>query len=179
MKVKNSTIQGLAQLGVAGITYLTAPVEDAYKVYKFKKALIKANAAIDEQRQDIVKSALSEEELNKAGEYEKARAEKKGGKDFSTDACSAEEYESIMKKFREKASPLIDELLKDETDLDVKLVSFNTYFALKQENNKDEKHPLLPDALDELLAGILWNDPEDKEEEKKEEEQSAAAEPAA
>lgn len=177
MKVANSTIQALCQLGVVNITYLSAPTEQAYKVYKFKKELTKANAAIDEQKSDIVKNSLPEDELLKAQAYEREKSAAKGGDDFNAKECTAEEYKELMKKFTGHANPLLEGLYKDETELDLKLVPFETYFALKQENNKGEK-PLLPDALDEVLAGILWDDPDKAKEEKKKEEKAVEETPA-
>ena len=57
MKLKNSTIISLANAGLLNTTEHDVPAADAYKAYKFRKAVEKAFNAIAEKDRELPKTA--------------------------------------------------------------------------------------------------------------------------
>lgn len=157
MKLKNSTILALVQLGIQGTTEHDVPVKDAYKAYAFRHAIEKANKDLDEKRQGLVKSAG----IEKPDEFDKRMKELREMK------SRTKEQEAEMSEMTEKLSKfneLYKELLEDETELEgVKVMSYESYHALAKENRGKEGKPDIFSLMAGELEGILWKAPEGEE----------------
>lgn len=151
VKMKYADLAAVAQRGVLSVDNSSLEVEDGYKVFRTLRALREAAKTFDEQKAEIVKSRVSEEELGKAQEYE--RAGDKGAEGLMT----KEDYTKVIAKLNE-ANRLVAKLLEDEVEVEVRPVSFKSYFALKKAN-KDA----LKTDMDMVLEGVLWQDDEGKE----------------
>ena len=153
MKVKNSLILSLAQTSVLDIDYTRIPAKHAYKVFKFKRELGKAYKELEEQRSQIIKNALGDD-YDKVAEYESARQ----SGDSKKTVLNETSYKKLIEEMFVKAGPMLEELYNEEVDLPLATIPFETYFVLKVEN-KD----ICTDRVDQLLAGILFDDGENKE----------------
>ena len=108
MKLKNQTILDLVNNGLLNTTEHDVPAADAYKAYKFRKAIEKACNAIVEKDRDLPKAAGIED-----------------GKE------STEEQKARVAELRAA-------LYNDETELDGNIVpmSWESFHALSNENRK-------------------------------------------
>lgn len=156
MKLKNSTILALVQLGIQGTTEHDVPVKDAYKAYAFRHAIEKANKDLDEKRQGLVKSAGIEDGQKFDERMKELREMKSRTKEQEAEMS---EMTGKLSKFNE----LYKELLDDETELEgVKVMSYESYHALAKENRGKEGKPDIFSLMAGELEGILWKAPEEE-----------------
>lgn len=149
--MKNADIVALVNGGIQNITSVTLPAAQAYKVYKFKRAIEAAYNAIVDSHKDILKQAGIED----LQEFQKRYKELSDIKE-RTESEQAE-FESLVKK-DENAGKLVAELYEDTTELDVKAIPFEDWHNLQAEN-KDIK---VLTYLEPQLEGLLWIAPQEE-----------------
>ena len=166
--IRNGEIVSLVNMGILNVDYSSVDGAQAYKVYRFLRDLRKAAQDIEEQRGELVRRHVSEEELKKAQAYEAALKEKKepemSGEDYRAVAyeaalkekkepeMSGEDYRAVIAKLSE-AGKEVAALMNDTTDIDVRPVPFEEYFKLKKANRE-----LFRPSVDMALEGVLWKD---------------------
>lgn len=143
MTLKNHIIIALVNSGLLSTTEHDVPAKDAYKAYKFRKAIGKAFNELLEKEKDFPKLAGVED-----------------GK---------EPTEEQAKRITE----LRVEMLNDESDLgDIKTMGYESYHILANENRRttvpiqdgDKVVNRIVDifqAFQEALEGVLWEAPEE------------------
>lgn len=146
--IKNGSIIQLVNLGILDIDYSCVEPENGYKVFKTLRSIKNAAKEIDEQRAEIVKQHITDEELTKMRQY--AAAKDKSGEGI----ISQEEYAAGTEKL-DAATNEIAHLFEDDTKIDVRPIPFTSYFSLKKANKEK-----MNNAVDELLEDILWKDEE-------------------
>lgn len=149
--MRNADIIRLTEGGIQNIATTTLPAAQAYKVYKFKRAVEKAANAIIEAHKDILKQAGIED----LKEFQKRYKELTDIKE-RTESEQAE-FESLVKK-DENAGKLVEELYEDTTELDVKAIPYEDWHNLQAEN-KDIK---VLTYLEPQLEGLLWIAPQEE-----------------
>lgn len=156
--LKNSIIVALIQNGLLRTTEHDVPVADAYKAFKFRSAVEKANREIDEKVRGLVKSAGIEN-----GQAFDARLQELRSVEAPDEGQRANlaDMEGRLAKFND----LYVELMNDETELDgVKVMPYESFHALANENRgiKIQGQDIdLLSAFAPQLEGVLWNAPED------------------
>lgn len=153
VKMKYADVAGLARRGALSLDTSALEVEDGYKVFRTLRSLRDAAKSYDEQKAEIVKSRVSEEELRRAQEYEKA-----GGRE-SDGLMSRTDYEAFVAKLAE-ANRLVARLEEDEVEVESRPVPFKVYYALKRANGG-----VLKSDVDIALEGVLWQDEEERKDE--------------
>lgn len=153
VKMKYADVAGLARRGALSLDTSALEVEDGYKVFRTLRSLRDAAKSYDEQKAEIVKSRVSDEELRRAQEYEKA-----GGKE-SDGLMSRSDYEAFIAKLAE-ANRLIAKLEEDEVEVESRPVPFKVYHSLKKANGG-----VLKSDVDIALEGVLWKDEEERKDE--------------
>ena len=148
--IRNGEIVSLVNMGILNVDYSSVDGAQAYKVYRFLRDLRKAAQDIEEQRGELVRRHVSEDELKKAQAYEAALKEKKEPE------MSGEDYRAVIAKLSE-AGKEVEALMNDTTDIVVRPVPFEEYFKLKKANRE-----LFRPSVDMALEGVLWKD-EDRE----------------
>lgn len=149
--IRNGEIVSLVNMGILNVDYSSVDGAQAYKVYRFLRDLRKAAQDIEEQRGELVRRHVSEEELKKAQAYEAARRDKREPE------MSEEEYRAVIAKLSE-AGGEVEALMDDSTEMDVRPIPSDDYFRLKKANAG-----ILKFFADELLEGVLWQDREEKD----------------
>lgn len=149
--MKNRDIVSLVNMGVLNVDYSVVDGKDAYKVYRTLRDIRKAAQDIEEQRGELIRRHVSDEEVRKAQAYEAAVKDKKEPE------RTGEEYAAVVAKLNE-AGKEIESLMNDTTEIDVRTIPFGEYFKVKKAN-KD----LLKPAADFILEGVLWKDEDDTE----------------
>ena len=148
--MKNADIVALMNGGIQNITSVTLPSSQAYKVYKFKRAIeVAYNSIVDSQ-----KGILKQVGIEDLQEFQKRYKELSDIKERTSDEQS--EFESLVKKDND-AGKLVQELYGDTTNLDVKALPYEDWHNLQAEN-KDVK---LLTYLEPMLEGVLWTAPEE------------------
>ena len=135
---------------ILNLEYSGVEPAHSYKIYKTLRSLRDAIKALEEQRADLVRHHVSDDELRKAQAYEQAKDKTAEG------LISAAEYAQTLEKLQ-TAQTEVNELLEDEVSLDVRPVPYTVYFSLK----KDNKDALRPN-VDMLLEGVMWQENEDE-----------------
>lgn len=145
MKVAISTIIALVNNGLLNTTEHDVPVADAYKASKFRRELKKAFDEVVEREKALAETAgLDLNEMDKASEEAKT-------------------------KFAE----LRAEMFKDEIEMAVKPMPYESFHALAKENRQTpiqvpgaEGKTFTVDPFrncEDILEGLLWSAPEDNE----------------
>lgn len=160
-KLKNSLIRDLCDNGLINTTDHSVDVKHAYKVYNFRREVLKAGDVILEKRAELVKAAGIED----AEKYDERKAElKKKVNRTEDEQKELDEMEVMFTRFRE----LYDQLLADETELDIKAIPYEEYHKLANENKETPFFRVLPDgqrvkssvdfffAFRDDLENILW-----------------------
>ena len=162
MKLKNQLIKALSESGLENTTDHELSAANAYKVIRFRDEVAKAYKDIEEKRVKLVKENL--------------------GEDFEEKSKTAEgkEKEELDKKLV-RFSQLYNELMNDETELNIKTIPFEEYHALAKENkqtpiqiptgekDKDGRPKMRQGYLDFFtvfrkdLKDILWVEPAEEE----------------
>ena len=148
VSIKNGDIIGLVNRGLLNIDYTEVDGGQAYKVYRFLRDVRKAAQDIEEQRGELVRRHVSEEELRKAQSYEAALKEKKEPE------MSEEDYKAAIAKLSE-AGKEVEALMNDTTDIDARPVPFEEYFKMKKANKQ-----FFTTDVDIALEGVLWQEEE-------------------
>lgn len=151
--MKNGELVALVNRGLLNIDYTEVDGGQAYKVYRFLRDVRKAVMDIEEQRGELVRRHVSDEELRKAQAYEAA---KKEGKEPD---MSEADYKAVIAKLNEAGSE-VESLMNDTTDIDVRPVPFCEFFKMKKAN----KGFFVTD-VDIALEGVLWKDEEERKDE--------------
>lgn len=149
--MKNGELVALVNRGLLNIDYTEVDGGQAYKVYRFLRDVRKAVMDIEEQRGELVRRHVSDEELRKAQAYEAALKEKKEPE------MSEEDYKAVIAKLNE-AGREVESLMNDTTDIDVRPVPFGEYFKMKKANKS-----FFATDVDIALEGILWKDSAEEE----------------
>lgn len=148
--MKNSDIGTLTEGGIQNITTCALSASDAYKVYKFKRAIDKAFNNIIEMHKDILMNSGIENIEEFQDKYKKLYE--------SAERTLEEEKEfDEIKKKDFTVSKLIKELYDDSSELDIKPLSYESWHALQVEN-KDIK---VLSYCEPCLEGVLWVAPEE------------------
>lgn len=148
--MKNADIVALMNGGIQNITSVTLPSSQAYKVYKFKRAIEMAyNSIVDSQ-----KGILKQVGIEDLQEFQKRHKELSDIKERTSEEQA--ELDSLVKKDND-AGKLVQELYGDTTNLDVKALPYEDWHNLQAEN-KDVK---LLTYLEPMLEGVLWTAPEE------------------
>lgn len=119
MKLKNSIIKSLVENGLDNTTDHDLSAAHAYKVFKFKDEISKAYKEIEDKRQKLVKDILGED-------FDAKRKEAKEG---------TPEYDELNEKFT-KFIGLYNELMDDESEVNIKTIPFEEYHLLARENKQ-------------------------------------------
>lgn len=151
--INNGELVALVNRGLLNVDYTEVDGGQAYKVYKFLRDVRKAVMDIEEQRGELVRRHVSEEELKKAQSYEAALKEKKGQE------MSEEDYKAVIAKLSE-AGKEVEALMNDTTDIDARPVPFEAYFKMKKANKQ-----FFTTDVDIALEGVLWKDEEERKDE--------------
>lgn len=153
VSIKNGDIIGLVNTGILNVDYSEVDGGQAYKVYRFLRDVRKAAQDIEEQRGELVRRHVSEEELRKAQAYEAALKEKKEPE------MSEEDYKAVIARLSE-AGKEVESLMNDTTDIDVRPVPFCEFFKMKKANKE-----FFSTDVDIALEGVLWQDEEERKDE--------------
>lgn len=153
VSIKNGDITGLVNRGLLNIDYTEVDGGQAYKVYRFLRDMRKAAQDIEEQRGELVRRHVSEEELRKAQAYEAALKDKKEPE------MSEEDYKAVIARLLE-AGKEVEALMNDTTDIDARPVPFEEYFKMKKANKG-----FFTTDVDIALEGVLWQDEEERKDE--------------
>ena len=151
--IKNGDIIGLVNTGILNVDYSEVDGGQAYKVYRFLRDVRKAAQDIEEQRGELVRRHVSEEELRKAQAYEAALKEKKEPE------MSEEDYKAVIARLSE-AGKEVEALMNDTTEIDIRTIPFGEYFKLKKANRE-----MFRPGADFALEGVLWQDEEERKDE--------------
>lgn len=151
VSIKNGDIIGLVNMGILNVDYSEVDGGQAYKVYRFLRDVRKAAQDIEEQRGELVRRHVSEEELRKAQAYEAALKDKKEPE------MSEEDYKAVIARLSE-AGKEVEALMNDTTEIDIRTIPFGEYFKLKKANRE-----MFRPGADFALEGVLWKDEEDKD----------------
>lgn len=149
--MKNIDILNLANTGVFLISANTLDAAHAYKVIKFKGAVRKVAEAVDEEQKAIAKEAGIEDTAT----FDKERAELRK---TNSNPERLAELDKQLARFIELRENFYKEPVKLEG---VKTIPYEQFFALQKENKDLEGKPL--EAYADLLEGVLWVAPEEKE----------------
>ena len=162
MKLKNQLIKALSESGLENTTDHELSAAHAYKVFRFRDEVAKAYKDIEEKRIKLVKDTLGED-------YEEKRKN-----------ATEEEAKALDEKLA-KFAELYNELMNDETELNIKTIPFEEYHALAKENkqtpiqiptgekDKDGRPKMRQGYLDFFtvfrkdLKDILWVEPAEEE----------------
>lgn len=151
--ISNGELVALVNRGLLNVDYTEVDGGQAYKVYKFLRDVRKAVMDIEEQRGELVRRHVSEEELRKAQAYEASKKENKEPE------MSEEEYKTILAKLSE-AGKEVEALMNDTTDIDARPVPFAEFFKMKKANKE-----FFTTDVDIALEGVLWKDEEEMKDE--------------
>ena len=157
--LKNSIIVALIQNGLLRTTEHDVPVADAYKAFKFRTAVDKANREIDEKCQGLVKSVGIEN-----GQTFDARLQELRSAENPTEEQKQElaEMQKKLAKFKE----LYVELMNDESELEgVRSMPYASFHALANENRAliapgGERPIDIFSIFATELENVLWVAPE-------------------
>ena len=149
--MKNYDILNLANAGVLAITANDLDAAHAYKVLKFKKAVKAAFEAIADSEKEILKEAGIED----------GQAFDKEHKELIESKENPERLEEMDKQF-ERFMELRANLYKEDVELDTKTIPYEQFHVLQKENKELEHKPL--NIFEDILEGVLWSAPEEKEE---------------
>lgn len=155
MKLKNTVIVSLINLGISATTEHDVPVKDAYKAYAFRHAIEKSHKEFEDKRQGLVKSAGIED-----GQKfdERMKELRKLDKPTEKEKKELAEMTEKLNKFNE----LYTELLNDESEVgNIKVMSYESYHALAKENRGKEGNPDIFSIMQGELEGVLWEAPKE------------------
>ncbi len=134
--MKNLILNAIMNTNLLSVdTNLIDDAKDAYRVLKWKKALPESFKVMREQWDSLIKECFTEEEL----------------KDVNTDAEKTPELQEKINKF----NGLFNELMVDDTQCDIKPVSFDSWHKMLKSSD------IKLGMVEPELEGILFTAPED------------------
>lgn len=155
--MKNQEIIYLVNAGVLQMTNHNLPAAQAYKAYKFRKAVSKALEAIQDTEQGLLKEAG----IVDAAEFDKRLTELRAVKNpGSEQKAELEEKQAAFDKYTE----LRRQMLKEEAGLSgVKTLPYEEWKTLQDENRAvgEAKTDILSGHVEMLLEDVLWAAPEE------------------
>lgn len=151
--MKKVDIINLANAGVQGATNHTLDAKDAYKVLKFRRALLAAFEGVREE----IKANQAEAGIEDPQAFDKERADLRALESRSAD--QDKRLADLDAKFQRFAE-LQKELLADEAELACITMPYASWHALQVENEKT--FPALSDPyVEDTLENVLWAAPEE------------------
>lgn len=151
--MNKADIINLVNAGVPGITNLTLDGKHAYKVLKFRRALLAAYQPTGDEYGAIRKEAGIEDP--QAFDKERNELHTLSSRTADQEARLAE-LDKTFARFKE----LEHELLTEEVKLDCVPMPYEDFHALQKENEKT--CPALAHGyVEDVLEGVLWTAPED------------------
>lgn len=151
--MNKADIINLVNAGVPGITNLTLDGKHAYKVLKFRRAILAVHGQIRDDFSAIFKEAGIEDP--QAFDKELAELNALSSRTPEQEARLAELDKTFV---RYKA--LEGEMLKEEVKLDCVPMPYEDFHALQKENEKTCS-ALTHGYIEDVLEGVLWTAPED------------------
>lgn len=152
--LKNYQVLDLLNNGFAEVTALTLAPAHAYKVGKFRRAIIASYQATQEERKAILKDLGVEDPQA----FDKESQEIFKGED---EAKKKERIELLG-----KLNAQVNELMQEDAKVEAKAIPFEEWLKLRKENSSKEidgkSRDLIPNASEDALLGILWNEPNEE-----------------
>lgn len=151
--MNKADIINLVNAGVPGITNLTLDGKHAYKVLKFRRALL----AVHGQLRDEFSAIFKEAGIEDPQAFDKERNELHAISPRTPDEEKRmAELDAIFARYKE----LEGEMLKEEVKLDCVPMPYEDFHALQKENEKI--CPALAHGyIEDVLEGVLWTAPEE------------------
>lgn len=151
--MNKADIINLVNAGVPGITNLTLDGKHAYKVLKFRRALL----AVHGQLRDEFSAIFKEAGIEDPQAFDKELAELRA---LSSRTPEQEARLAELDKTFDRYKALEGEMLKEEVKLDCVPMPYEDFHALQKENEKT--CPALTHGyIEDALEGVLWTAPED------------------
>lgn len=151
--MNKADIINLVNAGVPGITNLTLDGKHAYKVLKFRRALLAAYQPIGDEYDAIRKEAGIEDPQA----FDKERDELHA---IVSRTAEQEKRMTELDKTFARYKELEHELLTEGVKLDCVPMPYEDFHALQKENEKT--CPALTHGyIEDVLEGVLWVAPED------------------
>lgn len=146
-------IKAMFEGGMMGISSRTLDLAHAYKVASFKTKLKNAYHELNDRKEQLVKEAGIED-----GNVFARRLNELAAKNQRTEAEEQEFKDWIVKN--EKFDGLFNKLLEDSIDIEPKVMPYEEWRKLQEENKelKFSKFELLA-QFENALEGILWAAP--------------------
>lgn len=159
--MNKADIINLVNAGVPGITNLTLDGKHAYKVLKFRRALLAAHGQIRDDFSAIFKEAGIEDpqafDKELAELREKAKPYTDAGKEIPAEiGGKLMKAEATFSRYK----ALEGEMLKEEVKLDCVPMPYEDFHALQKENEKSCPAITSP-YIEDALENVLWVAPED------------------
>ena len=151
--MNKADIINLVNAGVPGITNLTLDGKHAYKVLKFRRALLAVHGQLRDEFSAIFKEAGIEDP--QAFDKERNELQAIASRTPEQEARLAE-LDKTFARYKE----LEGEMLKEEVKLDCVPMPYEDFHALQKENEKT--CPALTHGyIEDVLEGVLWTAPEE------------------
>jgi hypothetical protein len=151
--MNKENIINLVNAGVPGITNLTLSGKHAYKVLKFRRAILAVHGQICDEFSAIFKEAGIEDPQA----FDKERNELRT---ISSRTAEQEARLAELDKTFVRYKELEEEMLKEEVKLDCVPMPYEDFHALQKENEKT--CPALAHGyIEDVLEGVLWTAPEE------------------
>lgn len=151
--LKNYQVLDLLNNGFAEVTALTLEPAHAYKVGKFRRAIIASYQATQEERKAILKDLGIED----AQAFDKESQEIFKGED---EGKKKERVELLG-----KLNAQVGELMNEDAKVEARAIPFEEWLKLRKENSSKEiggkTQDIIPNHIEDLLLGILWNEPQE------------------
>lgn len=147
-------IQAMFEGGMMGISSRTLDSAHAYKVASFKTKLKNAYQEFNDRKEQLAKEAGIED-----GNKFVRRMNELAAKNQRTEA-EEQEFKDVVSK-NEEFNGLFDKLLEDRIDIEPKVMPYEEWRKLQEENKelKFGKFEMLA-RFETALEGILWKAPE-------------------
>jgi hypothetical protein len=151
--MNKADIINLVNAGVPGITNLTLDGKHAYKVLKFRRALL----AVHGQIRDEFSAIFKEADIEDPQAFDKERNELRALSSRTTEQeARLAELDKTFVRYKE----LEGEMLKEEVKLDCVPMPYEDFHALQRENEKT--CPAIAHGyVEDVLEGVLWTAPEE------------------
>lgn len=151
--MNKADIFNLANAGIGNITNLTLDGKHAYKVLKFRRAIIGAYTSL----LDEIKAITKEAGIEDPQAFDKERAELRA---ITPRTPDEDKRLAEMDKTFDRYKELEKELLSEEVKLDCVPMPYEAFHALQKENEKTFPG-LAHGYIEDALENVLWVAPED------------------
>lgn len=142
----NNQVLDLAQRGIYGISFSLLNAEDAYKVYKFKRAISNAAKSIIESVVNLQK----EYGIQSPDEFDATIVSLQKEKKLSAE--KKKDLESMLET-RDKYFKAQELLVKEDANVKIDMISPESVFKLRDVNGE-----MLSESTIASLEGILWEE---------------------